>query len=160
MINKADFRKAFDDGKIDEFSLMAGLVYGEARKKEDNDLDERKEYMAIASTVLNRVQHKGRFPDTIVDVILQPWQFSCFNNNDPNIDRIWKFLTSPGHENDVLYKKIMGMIEPVLKENTVDFSNGADHYVAIWFYDQSHPDHWCRKYRITAMHGGHIFLKE
>lgn len=161
-MKRDDFRKAFDEGKLDEFSLMVGLVYGEARMKEDSSLNERKEYMAIASTVMNRVAMNPRFPDTIIDVILQPMQFSCFNDNDPNAKLVWNFITKDDSVNkgSGLYARIEGMITPVIKNITDDFSNGADHYVALWFYDDARPSHWCRKYHITEMHGGHVFLRE
>ena len=161
-MKRDDFRKAFDDGKIDKFSRMIGLVYGEARMKEDTMLSERKEYMAIASTVMNRVSLNPRFPDTIIDVILQPLQFSCFNDNDPNATLVWNFITKGDSSNkgSGLYGRIEGMITPVVKEIANDFSNSADHYVALWFYDEASLAHWCRKYPITEMHGGHIFLRE
>ena len=37
----------------------------------------------VAQTIENRVQDR-RWPDTYRDVVLQPWQFSAFNKNDPN----------------------------------------------------------------------------
>jgi len=70
-------------GRHDEHDrdILARTLFGEARA---NDVDDAQ---AIASVILNRVNYKN-WPNKVADVCLQPWQFSCWNQNDPNRDRI------------------------------------------------------------------------
>ncbi len=66
---------------MDDLEAMARTIYGEA-KAHDRD-----SAYAVACVILNRVNLRN-WPDTIREVCLQPWQFSCWNQNDPNRARI------------------------------------------------------------------------
>ena len=143
--------------KFNSTELVAGLCYGEARLVEDSILDDIKEYIAIGNVVENRVK-AGRFPNDVYGVILQPKQFSCFNITDPNRKLIYEFLSTKQPSNQ--YSRLMVFAYATSWRLTVDFSNGATHYVARWFYETVKESHWCRMMIITACYGGHIFLKE
>lgn len=54
----------------EEMTLLAKAVYGEARGEEHLG------QTAIAAVILNRVE-SSEFPDTIYDVIFEPWAFTC-----------------------------------------------------------------------------------
>lgn len=58
--------------------LLARLIWGEARGELPIG------QLAVASVVFNRIRD-GRFGKGMKGVILKPWQFSCFNANDPNL---------------------------------------------------------------------------
>lgn len=63
--------------------ILARTIYGEARGESISGQE------AIASVILNRVafaKRRGRYwwGNTIAGVCLAPWQFSCWNENDPN----------------------------------------------------------------------------
>ncbi|MBE3519389.1 MAG: cell wall hydrolase [Firmicutes bacterium] len=64
----------------DEVILLARLVYAEA------DGEPYVGKVAVAAVVLNRVR-SPLFPDTIAEVIYEPWQFSCVGN--------WMFNSYP-----------------------------------------------------------------
>lgn len=66
-----------------DIDILARTLYGEAESGSVLDAE------AIANVVLNRVKYPN-WPNNIADVCLQPWQFSCWNQNDPNRDRIMK----------------------------------------------------------------------
>lgn len=66
-----------------DVDILARTLYGEAES--DNHQDAK----AIAAVVMNRV-HYHQWPDSAAAVCLQPWQFSCWNHNDPNRERILK----------------------------------------------------------------------
>jgi len=144
--------------RFSEKELVAGLIFGEARLSEMGSPDEIKEYLSIAWTVKNRADNKNRWPSTITDVILQPKQFSCFNPEDPNSLTIEQFLM--GKLDPPTLHKYMVYVVAFIQGRTPDFSCGANHYVAIWFYNKAVSSHWCRKMRITAVYGGHIFLTD
>lgn len=67
----------------EEADILARTIYGEARGESLSGQE------AIASVILNRVDFSRRrgcywWGNTIKEVCLQPWQFSCWNENDPN----------------------------------------------------------------------------
>jgi spore germination cell wall hydrolase CwlJ-like protein len=142
--------------KFSDLQLMAGLFFGEARRVEDSELDELKEFTAIGQVVMNRL-NSARWPSTVYGVILQPKQFSCFNENDPNNEMIWLFLANELPKK--LYARAIACATFVLNRMAKDYAQGADHYVAQWFYEQKiGTNHWCQNMDITAHYGGHIFL--
>lgn len=65
----------------DDITTLARTLYGEARAKDEQDA------YAIAHVIMNRVALRN-WPGTVAAVCLQPYQFSCWNINDPNRDRI------------------------------------------------------------------------
>ena len=67
-----------DFGSLDDKQLMALTIYGESRG------ESREGQIAVGSVVLERVDHRGWDGDTIKEVCLMPWQFSCFLPQDPN----------------------------------------------------------------------------
>jgi uncharacterized protein (TIGR02594 family) len=61
--------------------ILARTIYGEAA----GEPDEGKR--AVAQVVMNRAA-SGRYPQSVTGVCLQPSQFSCWNANDPNRNKI------------------------------------------------------------------------
>lgn len=68
---------------VEDIVTLAKTLYGES---EVNNLEDAE---AIACVVMNRV-HLPNWPDDVSQVCLQPWQFSCWNPNDPGRARIAK----------------------------------------------------------------------
>lgn len=67
--------------------ILTRTIYGEARGESISGME------AIASVVLNRVafaKRKGRYwwGNSIAEVCQYPWQFSCWNANDPNCQKL------------------------------------------------------------------------
>lgn len=65
-------------GHLTDKQLLALTLYGEARG------ESRDGQIAVGSVILERVDHRGWDGDTIKEVCLMPWQFSCFLPSDPN----------------------------------------------------------------------------
>jgi len=65
---------------LKEKELLSLAVYGEAR----GESIEGK--VAVASVITNRLARRGWYGKTLQEVILKPYQFSCFLENDPNHD--------------------------------------------------------------------------
>lgn len=143
--------------RFSDEELLTGLVFGEARRTERSFVDELFEWVAIAQVVQNRKYHNS-WPSTIQEVILQKGQFSCFNENDPNNEKIYFFLVNKSPT--VTYERMRTVATMVLFSLTADLVKGATHYVAEWFYkDKKGTDHWCRRMQKTFSAGGHVFLK-
>ena len=67
----------------EDVDALARTVFGEARGECLSGQE------AVASVILNRVAFSGRrggywWGNTVYEVCHKPWQFSCWNQNDPN----------------------------------------------------------------------------
>lgn len=67
-----------DFGHLDPYQVMGLTIYGEARG------ENRAGKIAVATVIMERVEHRKWDGDNVVDVCLFPYQFSCFNVGDPN----------------------------------------------------------------------------
>lgn len=117
--------KQYQDPRTEDFSkdtdtmLLARLIYGESRGKSD----ELK--IAVAYSVLNRVEKDSWYGKTLREVMLKRKQYSCFNPNDPNFVKVkdpYKF------ENPRVWKKCYNIAEKVLSKEVEDPTNGSTHY--------------------------------
>lgn len=114
---------------IDHYSdveIIARTLYGEARgelaKVGIVGLE------AIASVIWNRWRkHPSYFGRTPRDVCLKPYQFSCWNKDDPNLKLL---LSSLNH--DHLYNVCQNVVERFVSGAGIDVVNGSDHYYATW----------------------------
>ena len=97
--------------------LLARMLFGEARNCSDS------EKAAIGYVALNRVQ-RGRYGNGLRGVILRRNQFSCFNANDPNRER----LMDPMRYEHAAFENCLGIARGVLSGNETDNTQGATHY--------------------------------
>jgi N-acetylmuramoyl-L-alanine amidase len=108
---------------------------------------------AITWVVLNRLaREKGRFPRTVQGIIYQPYQFSCFNRNDPQCEKV-KVVT----EADPAFVEAMAAVTAVLTGKVPDPTNGSDHYHHIAM--KPYPA-WASKLYPQATIGAHKFYRE
>lgn len=97
-----------------DLDILARTLYGEA---EGNNIADAK---AIAAVIVNRTRFPN-WPNRIAAVCLQAWQFSCWNQSDPNRERI---LNAHGDWYDTC-TKIAG---EAISGEMADPTNGATHY--------------------------------
>ena len=131
-------------------------MYGEARLIEGDLSDDDREYLAIGCVVRNRM-NSPKFPDTYKDVILQHKQFSWTNSGDPSREKVIDFLSNG--KSSKIYKRMKSWAKAIMKDKAIDFSGGADHYVARWLYERENKQAWIADMKITAVWGGHVFLR-
>jgi len=121
--------------------LLARLLWGENA----NTLTEE-EAMGIGDSVLNR-RDSPHYPKTIKDVILQPKQYTPFNPNNPNYDRVKRF--DPSHPKWQLYMSLAAKIlDPARKRSA------TTHY-----FSQS-PPRWASSMIGLSKKGAHWFGQE
>lgn len=65
-----------------DLDYLARTVYGEARGESFAGK------VAVACVMLNRAASAHRGERRIVGVVTEPWQFSCWNESDPNLSKI------------------------------------------------------------------------
>lgn len=117
--SKKDYSTS-DFSKDSEYELLARLIFGEARGVNDF------EKAAVAYSVINRVNDGKKWNgETIKEVILKPYQYSAFNENDPNLRK----LKNPMDYEPKSWKDSLKMSYEILNTNIWDDVNkGQTHY--------------------------------
>ena len=129
-----------------EEMLLAMLIFGEARGAKVHD-DTR---LAVGSVVRNRVL-SGKFGGSNWrGVILRPFQFSCFNSNDPNRPKLLEPLK---HEKKEVWESCYRCAALILNGTANDITQRATHY-----YTGSVVPYWAIRFKRTLdMDGFHFF---
>lgn len=128
--------------------ILARTVWGEARGESLAGKE------AVANVILNRFktsQRQGHFwwGDTIEEVCLKPYQFSCWNENDVNYRRV--IAVDGDDPNFAICQRIARRaVNGLLEDNTF----GADHYHAVGI----NPS-WTESRTPVAEIGRHIFYR-
>lgn len=115
-----------------DLDILARTLYGEAEAYDVDDAE------AIAAVVMNRIRWRN-WPNTAAQVCLQPWQFSCWNQNDPNRVRILAVT-----EDDAWFRTCIGIAKRALDGTLHDKTNGATHYYASYLDDKGLTPKWAR----------------
>lgn len=125
-----------------DFEIMAKTIFGEARGETHEG------QVAVACCILNRFKSGKWFAGkSIADTCQKAWQFSCWNENDPN-RAVLESLTFP------TYSKYFPIIEEAQRE---DITNGATHYYAPKVV--ACPK-WAKGKKPCAEIGNHLFFKD
>lgn len=133
--------RRLDDANYIQRRYILGLaIYREARGETFRGK------LLVGNTIKNRVEDR-RWPESYTDVILQPWQFSSFNKNDPNNRKF------PGGSS-ISWQQCWEVAGEVLDDDE-DPSLGANHYYATWI----DPPSWADENKIVVTEGTHVFYK-
>ena len=127
-----------------DFTTLAKTIYGESR-------GELYRYgvaslIAIANVVVNR--KNKQFAKTIHDVCTSPYQFSCWNKNDPNYIKIINM--EPGKCS--IFDICLNVSENVLLEKWPDLTDGCDHY-----HERNITPNWAVYLKPKRIFGAHYF---
>ncbi|MFN4017505.1 MAG: cell wall hydrolase [Reyranella sp.] len=139
----------YDDNDV---AVVARTLWGEARGEPHDGK------AAVAWVIRNRASRARFSPDLFgragaaAAVCQAPWQFSCWNEADPNRAKL--LVLKPidmAIEMQIATDVLAGAIE--------DPTNGADHYHTIdapsWA--RAWPPTWAPTMREVARFGGHVF---
>jgi len=129
----------------DDVDILARTIYGEAR----GELCKHgiSALMAIANVIVNR--KKKNFAKTVRDVCLARCQFSCWNTNDPNCEKV-KNVT---RDNEI-FRTCLVVAENVLAERWPDLTDGCDHY-----HERSIKPFWAAYLEPKRIFGSHYFYE-
>lgn len=132
-----NYRK--QDATEDMMALFRTL-YGEAQSGNEADA------IAVAHVVMNRVRLPN-WPNTIRAVCFQPWQFSCWNMDNPRLQKI-----TDAQPNDTTWTmKLARIADGVMNGSIPDPTNRSTHY----FADYIKPPKWVRgKVPVLSNPGG------
>lgn len=135
-----------------EREVLARTIWGEARG------EGRRGMQAVANVIMNRFRRPrwwsrnkgdGIPDDTVAAVCFDPWQFSCWNMDDPNRKKMIE--VSVYNAEFRLAYQIAG---EALENNLPDLTGGADHYHTI-----SISPKWAKGATPTAFVEKHVFYR-
>ena len=122
---------------------LAKTIYGEAR----GEIEPGK--FAVAHVIVNRAAVGGWWGNKIDDVCRKAYQFSCWNEDDPNRITLER-LTSDDRE----FMRCASIAATVLAGDHKDNSGGATHY-----HTAAVAPNWSLGQTPCAVIGNHIFYK-
>ena len=100
-----------------DIEITARTVYGEARGELEAGM------IAVAWVIRNRAEKGGWWGDTPEKACLMPWQFSCWNKADPNLEKI----KAVDLDSDV-FRQCLIATAAVFADLVPDPTGGACHY--------------------------------
>ena len=129
--------------------VLARTIWGEARGEGEQGMH------AVASVILNRVtvarQRGGNYwwGRTVMQVCQKPYQFSCWNNDDPNFPLLLRV-----NVNDPDFAVAYRLAALAIMGRLHDITRGADHY-----HTRSVMPFWARDHAPVCTIGSHVFYK-
>jgi len=112
---------------LDEADVLARTLYGEARNQGDEGLT------AVGHVVLNRVAAERWWGRDVIGVCRKPFQFSCWNANDPNL-RDLLAVTAANATFARCFQIARGLVDAQRQDKLArarrDTTDGATHYYA------------------------------
>lgn len=134
--------------------ILALTIYGEARGEPFPGK------LGVGWVVRNRAENPGWWGGpSLADVCLHRWQFSCWNENDPNSGQLHRFGTDDLLEDAELRVCLRAALE-VTSPSGVDISHGADHYVRTdWLTSAKLRPNWANGHDPVAEIGHHSFYR-
>jgi hypothetical protein len=136
---------------MNDVEVLSRTIYGEARGEYGKRDGGIAALIAVANVVLNRVKLKTWFGKSVTEVCKKPWQFSCWNQNDPNYS-----LLMCGEIGDPIFRICQEVAEGVLYKNWPDLTKGADHYHSAKM--PSLP-RWAQGWQPLVYLGDHLFYR-
>lgn len=122
--------------------VLAKTLLGEARG------EGRRGMLAVAAVIKQRMHERDM---TLREVCLQPWQFSCWNKDDPNLIKLNKLLeTEYGEE----AWKIANEFDKFCPSRV----NRANHYMTVDLWKKNKVK-WARGKKPVKRIGCHVFFK-
>jgi cell wall hydrolase len=145
-----------------DLAVLARTAYGEARGQPDVGI------LAVCCVACNRavaaaryVERHGRrhplFGDgTVASACTMPWQFSCWNANDPNLPKLLE-LDLAG-EQAAPFVRIAGA---AIAKTCPDPTMGATNYHTLMapMDGVDWPPSWAAEMQQTTVIGAHVFYK-
>ncbi len=129
--------------------ILARAIFGEAR----GETNEGK--IAVGWVIRKRAENPRWWGSCFHSVILKPWQFSAFNEGDPNRP----FVEDPLHTNSEwdrrAWHECYVIAGQILRNEADDPTFGADHFYSIIIS----PPPWAEEQKFTVQIGNHRFYR-
>ncbi len=126
-----------------QIDTLARTLYGEAKANDVADAE------AIACVIMNRVGYRN-WPSSPAAVCKQAWQFSCWNQNDPNLSRI---MSASGK----WFDKCCAIANLAVEGRLVDPTETATHYLTPAVRSKTF---WAKGKAHCYETAGHVFFND
>ncbi|WP_422930155.1 cell wall hydrolase [Singulisphaera sp. PoT] len=128
-----------------DVDVLARTLFGEARG------ESRIGMIAVANVVMNRVAARRWWGRTVPEVCQKPYQFSCWNQNDPN--RAVILAVNASHP---IFAQALAIAADAVAGTLADVTNGA-----VAYYARGTPQpKWAAGHIACAEIGHHIFFDD
>lgn len=128
---------------LEDLLVMSRTVYGEAR----GETVEGKR--AVAHVLINRWKKRHRKESTLIGVCTEPYQFSAWNENDPNRDKLQAVTVE-----DEVFRTCMIACLLALNDHD-DMTEGSQFYHTLAIK----PD-WAKGKEAATIIGNHVFYND
>ena len=139
---------------MSDLDIMARTIYGEARGEGLEGME------AVACVIMNRYRshkwycgytwmNKMKVP-SVAQTCLKRFQFSCWNKNDPNLDKVLKVTAA-----DKQFQECLLVAKRALSGDLKDFTHGA-----VYYHTRNIKPHWAQKKSPCYEAGNHLFYRE
>lgn len=135
---------------LSDLEIFSLTVYGEARGEKVEG------QIAVANVIKNRCVN-GK---TYRDICLAPYQFSCWNKNDPNRNMLLEIgeqLIHNNKVNNIHLKQIQYLVIGIDIGSLLDNTKRARNYLTKNLYRSEKAPLWAKTMTVTAQIGNHIF---
>jgi N-acetylmuramoyl-L-alanine amidase len=127
---------------------LARTIWGEARGEGAAGMQ------AVAAVILNRLSITKKsggywWGDNLIEICRKPYQFSCWNENDPNLKKLQAV-----DDRDLHFATALRLARRAVTTGLTDPTNGATHYHAAGI-----TPYWSKNEKPCAVLGRHIFYK-
>lgn len=127
-----------------ELDVAARTVWGEARGEKHPEA-----MLAVAWVIRNRVEHPRWWGKTIAEVCRKPYQFSCWNDDDPNAAKCHAV-----DDTDVKFLNAKAAVAFAFQDISPDPTGGSDHYCTT-----AVEPNWAKGKEPVATIGNHRFYR-
>ena len=127
--------------------VVAQTLWGEARGESERGM------RAVACVIEERRRRRWMKATNAAEVCLAPFQFGCWNRNDPNRARMEAIARQP----DAAYTLATAIAQELVAGELVDITDRATHYYAA---SMPAPPGWARGKRPCATVGHHLFFND
>lgn len=126
---------------LDDEQALARTIWGEARGETFVGR------ICVANVIINRLKKRPRYGSSVRSVCLKPWQFSCWNEKDPNRA---KLLSVEKH--DAIFQECLVLSKLANMRALHDMVNGSAHYHAKHVKPK-----WAKGLEPVTVIGNHVF---
>ena len=126
---------------FEDLDIMAKTMWGESRNQDTSG------QIAVASVIKNRAEARRWYGDTPKEVCLKEWQFSCWNEGDPNKEKMEQLSRT-----DPIYIKMLGIGFLVMSGKIKDNTQNSTHY-----HTKAVKPKWSYNVQPVCEYGEHLF---